>query len=91
MKNNVKWCLLGIYQVKVATDSYLKNKFSLNAVILFNIWILIFKNNQKLRLSSGIRVLTLQKYSYFEFWSKIVSYLREAQKILLKHSLMLMR
>ena len=35
--------------------------------ILIYISILIFKNNKKLRLSSGIRVLTFQKYSCFEF------------------------
>ena len=79
---------------KVTTDSlaafYPKNRFSLNSVILFSISILIFKNNKMLRSTSG-RVLTLQKYSYFEFWPKIVSYLREGQKIFLRHSLMLMR
>ena len=67
---------------KFTTDSlatfYQKNRFSLNSVILFSISILIFENNKKLRLTSGIRGLTLQKYIYFEFWPKIVSYLREA-------------
>ena len=80
---------------KVTTDRqatfYPKNRFSLNSVILFSISILILKNNKTLRLTSGIRVPTLQKYSYFEFWPKIVSYLREAQKIFLRLSLMLMR
>ena len=55
-----------VSSIKVTTDSqatfYPKNRFSLNSVSLFNISILIFKNNKKLNSSSGIRVLTLQKY-----------------------------
>ena len=51
--------------VKVTSDSlatfYPKNRFSLKSVILFSISKLIFKNNKKLRLTSGIRVLTLKK------------------------------
>ena len=80
---------------KVTTDSqatfYPKNRSSLNSLTLFSTSVLTFKNNKKLRLTSGIGVLTLQKYSSFEFWPKIVSYLREEQKIFLRHSLMLMR
>ena len=81
--------------VKITTDSqatfYPKNRFSLNYVRLFSISILIFKNNKKLNSSSGIRVLTLQKHSYFEFWPKMGSYLSGVEKIFLTHLLMLTR
>ena len=87
--------VLSMYILKVTTDSkaifYPKNRFSINSVNLLSISILIFKNNKKLNSSSGIKVLTLQKHSYFEFWPKIVSYLSGVEKIFLTHLIMLTR